>query len=470
MRLLLSEIARMLGLPPVRRDCAVTGYSIDSRALAVGDLFFAIRGPRFDGHSFVEAALKAGAAAAVVERGWAGAHPAVEKVLAVEDPVAALGLLARQSRRRWAKPVVAVTGSNGKTTTKDATAALLGAGLRVAKTEGNLNNELGLPLSILRMDDAADIAVLEMGMNHSGEIRRLASIAGPTVGVVTNVSGAHLGNFSSVEEIALAKRELIESLPREGTAVLNADDERVAAFAAVHPGRSFTFGVERVAIERPADFTATGIESHGAEGTSFDLAWRDTRSGARQIRLSSPLIGRHNVSNVLAAVATAAVFGVDPASLLSQVARLRPSALRGEVQKLGDITLLKDCYNANPSAMAAMIETLNRTAGRRKIAVLGEMLELGEASASLHREIGRQVAAIRPGLLIGVQGNAQAMVDEAVRSGLPADQARFFPTAEEAGKFVAAALASGDVVLLKASRGVALEEALPAIERRALAC
>ena len=475
MRLLLSEIAGMLGLTPVRREGAVSrnpvsGYSIDSRTLAAGDLFFAVGGPRFDGHNFVEAALKAGAVAAVVKRSWAAAHPAVDQVLAVDDPVAALGLLARQSRRRWAKPVVAVTGSNGKTTTKDATAALLEASLRVAKTEGNLNNELGLPLSILRMDDAAEIAVLEMGMNHSGEIRRLASIAEPTVGVVTNVSGAHLGNFSSVEEIALAKRELIESLPREGTAVLNADDERVAAFAAVHRGRSITFGIERATIERPVDFTASGIESRGAEGTSFDLAWKDARGGARQIRLNSPLIGRHNVSNVMAAIATATVFGVDPASLLSQVARLRPSALRGEVQKLGDITLLKDCYNANPSAMAAMIETLDRTAGKRKIAVLGEMLELGEASLSLHREIGRRVAAIRPGWLIGVQGNAQAMVEEAVRSGLPAEQARFFPTAEEAGKFLAGELAGGDVVLLKASRGVALEKALPAIEQRALAC
>jgi UDP-N-acetylmuramoyl-tripeptide--D-alanyl-D-alanine ligase len=254
----------------------------------------------------------------------------------------------------------------------------------------------------------------------------------------------------------------------------------VAAFAAVHPGRSVTFGTERVGTERvstelvtterPADFTASGIESHGAQGTSFDLTWRDARGSARQIRLSSPLIGRHNVSNVLAAVATAAVFGVDPASLLSHVARLRPAALRGEVQKLGDITLLNDCYNANPSAMAAMIETLDRTAGKRKIAVLGEMLELGEASASLHREIGRWVAAIRPDWLIGVRGNAQAMVEEAQRSGLPADRIRFFPTAEEAGKFLAGELAGGDVVLLKASRGVALEKALPAIEQRALTC
>jgi UDP-N-acetylmuramoyl-tripeptide--D-alanyl-D-alanine ligase len=346
----------------------------------------------------------------------------------------------------------------------------------VAKTEGNLNNELGLPLSILRRDESSEIAVLEMGMNHRGEIRRLAAIAEPNAGIVTNVSAAHLGYFSSVEEIALAKRELIESLPEDGVAILNADDERVAAFAGVHRGRSLTFGVER-----PADFRAAELESLGAQGTRFTVEWRSESqdagghgdppqaSGGRRVLFHSPLIGRHNVSNVLAAIALCAAFGVDPETLVENVAGLRAAALRGEVQQLGGVTLLKDCYNANPGAMEAMIATLGETPGTRRIAVLGEMLELGDESVPLHRQVGHKVAAAPIDWLIGVQGDAREIVEAAIAGGFPARAASFFETAAEAGEFLSENLTAGDIVLLKASRGEGLEKALPAIERRTVA-
>jgi UDP-N-acetylmuramoyl-tripeptide--D-alanyl-D-alanine ligase len=395
-------------------------------------------------------------------------------LLIVEDTAAALAALARQSRRRWGGPVAAVTGSNGKTTTKNAAAALLATRYRVAKTEGNLNNELGLPLSILRMDESSEMAVLEMGMNHRGEIRRLAAIAEPNAGIVTNVSAAHLGYFSSVEEIALAKRELVESLPQDGTAILNADDNRVAAFARVHRGRSLTFG-----LEGSADFRAVELESLGARGTTFTLEWTGESAeaggfggpplqgiGGRRVRFQSPLLGRHNVSNVLAAIAACAVFGVDPASLVDAVAGLRAAALRGEVQQIGGVTLLKDCYNANPSAVEAMIATLSETPGKRRIAVLGEMLELGDESVPLHRRVGRRIAAARVDLLIAVQGDAREILEAAIAHGFPAGAASFFETAAEAGEFLSETLTPGDTVLLKASRGVGLEKALPAIERR----
>ncbi len=477
MRLRVVEITEMLGLASPAGDGVASGYSIDSRTVRAGDLFFAIRGPRFDGHDFVKAALEAGAVAAVVEEGWAAVNAAARQLIAVEDTATALATLARQTRRRWGKPVAAVTGSNGKTTTKNAAAALLATRYRVAKTEGNLNNELGLPLSILRMDETSEMAVLEMGMNNRGEIRRLAAIAEPNAGVVTNVSAAHLGYFSSVDEIALAKRELVESLPQDGTAILNADDDRVAAFTRVHQGRSLTFG-----LERPADFRAEEVESLGAKGTGFTLAWtggicESSRSadsarreaGGNRVRFQSPLIGRHNVSNVLAAIAVCAVCGVDPATLVESVARLQPAALRGEVQELGGVTLLKDCYNANPSAMEAMIATLGETPGKRRIAVLGEMLELGDESVPLHRQVGRKVAAARVDLLITVQGDAREIREAAVAQGFPAAAASFFETAAEAGAFLGENLAAGDTVLLKASRGVGLERALPAIERRTVA-
>lgn len=457
MRLDLSDIANILETSLQGRASEASGYSIDSRTIERGDLFFAIRGPQFDGHDFISAAWEAGAAAVVAERSWAVAHQVRGPLLAVGDPAAALRRLAREARRRRGLPVVGVTGSNGKTTTKDAIAALLAQHFLVAKTEGNLNNELGLPLSILRMHDAAEVGVFEMGMNHRGEITALAEIASPTVGVVTNVSEAHVEYFSSADEIALAKRELIEALPAEGTAVLNADDLRVRAFGDSHAGPVVTFGESE-----KADFRATSIETRGAEGVRFTLLRRD---GGKTVGFQSGLIGRHNALNLSAALATASVFGVDSPDLVDAVARLRPARRRGETRRLGGALLIDDCYNANPRAMEVMLSVLAETPATRRIAVLGEMRELGEAAEELHRRVGRNAARVGVDLLIGVTGAARWIVEEAVVAGLPQSRTSFFEEPEEAGRFVAEQLRSADAVLFKASRGVALERALSVVER-----
>jgi UDP-N-acetylmuramoyl-tripeptide--D-alanyl-D-alanine ligase len=435
----------------------VTGYSIDSRTVAAGDLFFAIRGPLHDGHDYIEAALERGAAGAVAAHDWLRARQAtggeVDRVIGVDDPAEALRRLATAARQRWGKPVVGITGSNGKTTTKEAVSALLQARYRVAKSEGNLNNEFGLPLSVLRIDDKAEIGVLEMGMNHRGEIRRLAAIAQPTVGVVTNVNAAHLEYFDSVDEIALAKRELVESLGPEGVAVLNASDDRVRRFAEIHQGRSVTF-----AVEQDADFQAVEIESAGSEGMRFLLRWK-TPGGEKETAFASPLPGRHNVSNVAAAVAVAAVFDIQPPELVERVAGLKAFRMRGEFVEVRGVKILNDCYNANPAAVAAMLDVLRQTPAQRRVAVLGEMRELGESSPALHRRAG-EAAAAAADVLVGVQGNAREIVSGARAAGLSAAAAHFFDDAEAAGEFLSNYLKAGDAVLFKASRAVGLERAV----------
>ena len=457
MRLRLSDIASTLGTSLEGEGNETTGYSIDSRTVRNGDLFFAIRGPRFDGHDFVESVWEAGAAGVVAERSWVSAHDVRGPLLAVDDSAEALRRLAREARKRWGCPVIGVTGSNGKTTTKDAIAVLLSERFRVAKTEGNLNNELGLPLSILRMDDAAEIGVFEMGMNHRGELAALGAIAAPTVGVVTNVSEAHVEFFASADEIALAKRELIESLPADGTAVLNTDDARVRGFRDVHSGPVVTFGESD-----GADFQATDIETRGAEGVRFTLR---RKRGGEAIPFETGLIGRHNAVNLAAALAAASVCGVDSPDLVDPVARLRPAKRRGETKRLGGALLVDDSYNANPRAMEVMLRVLAETPARRRIAVLGEMRELGERSEELHRRVGRVAASSGVDLLVGVTGAARWMVDEAVASGLSAVATAFFDEPEAAGYFVAEQLRADDVVLFKASRGVVLERAIETLEQ-----
>ena len=323
MTLSLEKIARFAGAqaPAVENLPAVAavGYSIDSRLIRPGEVFFAVRGEKRDGHQFVPAALAAGAAAVVAAH---GPLRSADRLLMAPDPEVALQQLAARVRLEWGGRVVGITGSNGKTTTKEIAAALLSTRYQVAKTEGNLNNQLGLPLTILRMEREAEVGVFEMGMNHPGEIRSLAQIARPEVGVVTNVSAAHLEYFDGVDGIALAKRELIESLPPSGVAVLNADDERVSGFARFYrerapAGRVVTFG-----IEKPAEIRAVGMEDLGPDGMRFCL-----ESGA--VEFTAPLVGRHNLYNILAALAVAEIFGLPLESLRAPVADLAPAHMRG---------------------------------------------------------------------------------------------------------------------------------------------
>jgi len=455
MRLALQQIAGMIGAraPEEGAEAAAGGYSIDSRTLRPGELFFALRGGCSDGHEFVQAALDGGALAAVVEQGRLAPSA---RLLEVPDPKAALQKLAAEARRQWGGRIVAITGSNGKTTTKEITSALLATRFRVDKSEGNLNNDLGLPLSLLRMKEASEVGVMELGMNHAGELRELAAIAAPQIGLVTNVNLVHLEFFRSVDEIALAKRELIEGLPADGAAVLNADDERVSRFADFHRSRGPAAPVVSFGVENTADVRAVGIQDLGLKGTRFRLE-------ACGQEFFTPLAGRHNLYNTLAALAVARALGLAPVYLSDAVAGLRPARLRGEILEADGIQIINDCYNSNPRAAEMMLDLLATLVARRRVAVLGEMLELGENSEALHRQVGRKAAQAKLSMLAGVGGAARYLVEEAVGEGFPSSAAWFFQDAAQAGEHLRTVFQPGDAVLFKGSRGVRLEKALQAV-------
>ncbi len=378
-------------------DEVAQAYSIDSRTVAPGELFFAVKGERLDGHDFVNAALEKGAAAAVVRKDQLHRYPTNAPLLAVDDTLAALQTLATAVRKLWGKPLVGVTGSAGKTTTKEAIAHVLGTRFRVLKSEGNFNNHFGLPLMLLKLEPQHDIAVIEMGMSHAGEIRALAKIAQPEIGVVTNVAPVHLEFFDSLAGIARAKYELIESLPAGGTAVLNADDEYVSQFGRDFKGKVITYGTRAT-----ADIRAENIHPLGAEGSEFDVV---TAGGREHARL--PLVGEHNVLNALAAVVVGLACGLKPSEAVGALATLVPADKRGQVVQLGNITVINDCYNSNPKALNAMVDALAAIPAQRHIVVAGEMLELGPAGAEMHRAAGRHVAGKKIDVLVGVRGLAQ---------------------------------------------------------------
>lgn len=456
MRWTLTQVAdamageRGLGLDPLAR---VAGVSIDSRTLRGGELFVAIHGPSHDGHDYVAAALESGAVAAVVAEPLLSRYPGwlQDRCVAVPDTLAALHQLARAVRKEWGKKICGITGSVGKTTTKEILAALLGAKLRVLKTEGNFNNEYGLPLTLFRLEETHDVAVIEMGMSFPGELKRLAAIALPDVAIETRVTPAHLLNFTSVEEIALAKRELIEGLRGPASvAVLNADDARVAAMASAAPGRVIFYGVEK-----PAEFTAEEIEDRGALGSSFTLVHRGKRT-----RLELPLPGRHVVSNALAALAAASVWNIGTGEAQSVFRGLRTPAMRGELIRFANgFALINDSYNSSPAALQAMISLLAATPGyQRRILAAGEMRELGPSSPQLHREGGAFAGKTgRIDFVIGVQGDAAQIVEGAVGGGLPRERTRFFATPAQAAEFLAEFVKPGDLLLVKGSRSVKME-------------
>src|SRR5438270_520121 len=413
MKLTLSKIAEFISaVGEFPREEIAQGYSIDSRTIGPGQLFFAVKGERLDGHDYVVAALEKKAAAAVVEKKELHRYPQKNRLLVVDDTLAALQGLATAVRKVWAKPLVGVTGSAGKTTTKEAVAHVLNAQFRVLKSEGNFNNHFGLPLMLLKLEPEHDVAVIEMGMSHAGEIRALARIAQPEVGVVTNVAPVHLEFFDSLAGIARAKYELIESLPPNGTAVLNADDEYVSQF-----GREFKGGVITYGMRSSADMRAENVRTLGAEGSEFDVVMADGREHARL-----PLVGEHNVLNALAAVAVGVARGLKPSDAVGALASLAPPDKRGQVLQLGNIMVINDCYNSNPKALGAMVDALAAMKAGRRIVVAGEMLELGPAGEEMHRAAGRHIAQKEIDVLLGVRGLAQAMVEGARNAG---SEARF---------------------------------------------
>ena len=462
MRWTIAQVAGALGTRPGKGldpVAWVAGVSIDSRTVRAGELFVAIHGPRHDGHDHVASALERGAIAAVVAEAQLSRYPGgvADRCIAVADTFEALKQLARAVREAWGGKIAAVTGSVGKTTTKEILAALLGTKLRVLKSEGNLNNEYGLPLTLFRLEETHQAAVLEMGMSRRGELARLAKIARPDVGVVTRVSPAHLEFFASVDEIALAKRELIEGLNgRESTAVLNADDPRVAAFGAFAPGRVLTYG-----IATPAFFMAQEIEDRGALGSAFDYVSPEGR-----LRLELTVPGRHAIANALAALAAASVWGIGAAEAQSVFRSLRAPAMRGELLQFSNgAALINDSYNSSPAALQAMTEMLAATPNfRRRILAAGEMRELGTASPQLHREAGQFAAKTgKIDWIVGVAGDAAQIVEGAVAAGFPRAQTKFFSTPQEAARFLETLVVAGDLLLVKGSRGVKMEQIVEAL-------
>jgi UDP-N-acetylmuramoyl-tripeptide--D-alanyl-D-alanine ligase len=429
-------------------------YSIDSRTIAPGELFFAVKGERLDGHDYVEEALKKGAIAAVVSSQQVHRYSCKTNLLLVNDTTLALQQLGAAVRRMWGKPLIGVTGSAGKTTTKDAIAHLLSTQMRVLKNEGNFNNHFGLPLTLLRLEPEHDIAVIEMGMSHAGEITALAEIAKPEWGVVTVVGPAHLENFDSISGIARAKYELIAALPKGGVAVLNADDEYVSQFGRDFHGKVVFYGID----SHTADIRAEKIVSHGDEGSSFELVV----DGAREpVKLQ--LVGRHSIYNCLAAVAVAVERHLKPSEIALALGSLRAADKRGQIVKLKGATLIVDCYNSNPKALDSLVGSLAEMPAQRRIVVAGEMLELGPTSADLHRKSGAHMGEKRITKLLGVRGNATHIVEGAAAKGVDAE---FVETPEQAGEWLVRELREGDVVLLKASRGVRLEKALEVLKEK----
>jgi UDP-N-acetylmuramoyl-tripeptide--D-alanyl-D-alanine ligase len=448
MKLPLSKVAEFVAANGEFDHTAMAlAYSIDSRTIQPGQLFFAVKGERLDGHDFVQQALEEGALAAVVRKDQLARYAVKARLMAVDDTLVALQTLATAVRRIWAKPLVGVTGSTGKTTTKEAIAHLLSTRFRVLKSEGNFNNHFGLPLMLLKLEREHEIAVIELGMSHSGQIAALTKIAQPEIGVVTNVAPVHLEFFKSVAEIARAKYELVESLPAGGTAVLNADDEYVSQF-----GRGFHGKVIFYGLQASADVRAENVEPHGAGGSTFDVVVGGCREKA-----VLPLVGAHNVHNALAAVAVGLERGLTPSEAVAALASLAPADKRGEVVQLDNITIINDCYNSNPKALEAMVDALAAMPAERRIVVAGEMLELGHAAEEMHRRVGEFMAEKRIDVLLGVRGLARPMVEAAIQAGM---RAEFVATPEEAGEWLTRETRPGDVVLLKASRGVKLERAL----------
>jgi UDP-N-acetylmuramoyl-tripeptide--D-alanyl-D-alanine ligase len=429
---------------------AIGRVSIDTRTLTPGDLFVALRGERFDGHQFVAAALDGGALGAVVEapRGPADyAARASSLLIGVTDTTRALQLVARDVRRRSAAKVVAITGSAGKTTTKEITAEFLAARYRVFRNKGNLNNHIGLPLSLLELRSRPEIAVVELGMNHPGEIRTLIGIAEPEVRVWTNVGDAHMGFFGSADEIADAKAEILENARPGDTLVANANDERVMARSRAFPGRVVTFG-----LDVPADVQAASVELRGLDGSRARV-----HTARGEFTLSSPLLGLGNLSNVLAATTVALELGAPIEAIQERARQLRPASHRGELIRLpGGITLIDDSYNSSPSALRQALEVMAAAEGcARKVAVLGEMLELGEHAGRLHAACGQAAAAARLDMLIAVGGEpARALAQAAMAHGMDAANVSHAPTNGEAADLALSRVRPGDLVLVKGSRGI----------------
>lgn len=450
---LLTDGAGRVGKQGIRRLCT------DSREIGEGDLFVALKGERMDGHDFVPAALKKGAVGALVRDGYslppaASSRTARQPVLlGVPDTLRAFQQLAAYHRNRFPIPIVAVTGSNGKTTTKEMTADVLAQRWPVLRTEGNLNNRIGVPQTLLRLAPRHKAAVVEMGVDQAGQTARLSELVRPTIGLITNIGPDHLEFFGSMDGSAQAKGELLEFLPPEGHAVLNADDAYFGYLAARARCPVLSFG-----LSSKADVRADRLTMGSRQGTQFHLR---LPGRGRPQPVSMRVHGVHNVLNALAAAAVGHALGLSPVTIAEGLARFRPAVMRSQVLTVGGVRIINDCYNANPASMKAAIDLLVALgAGGRSVAVLGDMLELGPAASALHREVGAYLAQKGVTHLIACGTLSRYVVEGARSAGMPEERVAHEPDAARAGAALKALVEDGDVVLVKASRGMKMEQAV----------
>ncbi len=434
--------------------------SIDTRTLDPGDCFVAIQGSRFDGHDFIDEALARGARVVVHSQPLPAGQPSDALFLSVGDTTLALRQLARCVREKWAGSVVAVTGSMGKTTTRRFCSTLLRQRFQVRESPGNLNNHLGLPLSLLLLQDDDEVAVVELGMNHPGEIRKLSLICQPDVAVITNVAPVHLEFFQSLDHIAQAKAEILEGLKAGGALLFNGEDERLCSIAARFDGSSLDFGAEGDRRVRVAARTRTHPEG-------MEIAVQ-TPTAHFQTRV--PLSGRHYLYNIAAAVAVAVTLGLSDAEIEQGVSHLAVAEQRGQVRSLNPasgvgLTLVDESYNSNPAALRTVLEDFAGWAWPgRKVAVLGDMLELGDAAARFHHETGRYLAGLEIDLVVAVGELAAEILEGAVAAGMASHQLFSTPDSSAAAALLSGLVQDGDLVLVKASRGVGLDRMIQILE------
>jgi UDP-N-acetylmuramoyl-tripeptide--D-alanyl-D-alanine ligase len=435
--------------------------SIDSRTIRAGECFIAVTGQQFDGHDFVEEALKKGASTVIFSKNSVDfSHWRDRMFLQVEDPEVALQALARHVRKRWGKPLLAISGSTGKTTTREFIATLLSQKFKVVQSPGNLNNQIGVPLSLLQLMEEHQVALLELGMNHAGEIRALTKICNPDSALLTNVAAVHLEFFSDLDAIAAAKGEILEGLPQEGKFFFNADDSRLTRLASHFSGEKVSFALENEAGVRVFDYRLEGLRE-----MSFTID-----AGGERFTATVPFVGKHFLYNIAAAVAVAVSFGLTREEICKGIPKLEVPSMRGQVHEVrgeeGDpITLWDDSYNSNPQALHMVLETVGQLGGfARKIVALGQMLELGSSSPELHRQAGQQVARCKADLLVTVGKDGVYIGQGAKEEGFPPEKITHFEDSREAAEFLVKELGPGEFLLVKGSRGTRMDRIVREIE------
>lgn len=437
-----------------------SGLSTDSRTTRPGDIFWALKGERFDGHRFIEEAVKKGAKGVVAEKHWWDNQDKVPDgavIIVVKDTLRALGDLARWWRSQQEVLVSAITGSTGKTTTKEMLACIFEQGHQTLKNRGNYNNLIGVPLTLLELDSSHKRVVMEMGMNRRGEIARLTEIAAPDIGLITNVGQAHLEGLGSLHDVALAKAELIEKISPEALVIVNGDDPLLMKTAARFSRNIVTFGTDR-----DHDFRAERINNLGGKGLAFELRHK---KGGGEVRLTTP--GIHNVSNALAACAVAVCLGEPHDKIVAGLSSFKGIKGRFSVEHIpGGVTLVNDTYNANPSSLKAALESLEalKESGGRILAVLGDMKELGDSGTGAHEEAGKWVAALSPHLFIAIGDYAQVMINSAREAGVSKKRAISVATYTEALEKLQEEKRRGDLIFVKGSRLMELEKVVEGLK------